>query len=156
MFRFHICAAEDGKDSCQGDSGGPLFASENGRWSHSAYGLITRKYLQLAPYFLRIRMHVLNRLGCINLQNLCGHHQEEVLRFPKHPQLAKFGWFLAKLLQFKEKKVFLNLFDIWFWKGSICTTLFLAVFLAKTHPIFASVGCSGILKISSWWWAQRF
>ena len=47
--------------------------------------------LQLAPYFLRIRMHALNRLGCINLQNLCGHHQEEVLRFPKHPQLAKFG-----------------------------------------------------------------
>ena len=26
--------------------------------------------LQLAPYFLRIRMHALNRQGCINLQNL--------------------------------------------------------------------------------------
>ena len=47
--------------------------------------------LQLAQSFLRIRMHALNRLGCINLQNLCGHHEEEVLRFPKHPQLAKFG-----------------------------------------------------------------
>ena len=47
--------------------------------------------LQLAQSFLRIRMHALNRLECINLQNLCGHHQEEVLRFPKHPQLAKFG-----------------------------------------------------------------
>ena len=47
--------------------------------------------LQLAQSFLRIRMHALNRLGCINLQNLCGHHQEEVLRFLKHPQLAKFG-----------------------------------------------------------------
>ena len=33
-------------------------------------------YIQLAPYFLRIRMHALNRQGCINLQNLCGHHQE--------------------------------------------------------------------------------
>ena len=43
--------------------------------------------LQLAQSFLRIRMHALNRLGCINLQN----HQEEVLTFPKHPQLAKFG-----------------------------------------------------------------
>ena len=48
-------------------------------------------HLQLAQSFLRIRMHALNRLGCINLQNLCGHHQEQVLRFPKHPQLAKFG-----------------------------------------------------------------
>ena len=29
-------------------------------------------------------------LGCINLQNLCAHLQEEFLRIPKHPQLAKF------------------------------------------------------------------
>ena len=43
-------------------------------------------------------------LGCINLQNFCAHHQVEFLRIPKHPQLAKFGWFWAKLLQFKEKQ----------------------------------------------------
>ena len=30
-------------------------------------------------------------LGCTYVQNLCGHLQEEVLRFPKHPQLVKFG-----------------------------------------------------------------
>ena len=28
---------------------------------------------------------------CINFQNLCAHHEEEILRIPKHPQLAKFG-----------------------------------------------------------------
>ena len=28
--------------------------------------------------------------------------------------------------------------------------------LAKNHPNFASWGCFGILKTSSWWWAQRF
>ena len=40
--------------------------------------------------------------GCINFKNLSAHHQEEVLRIPKHPQLAKFGLFWAKLLQLKE------------------------------------------------------
>ena len=29
-------------------------------------------------------------------------HQEEVLRIPKHPQVAKFGLFWAKLWHFKE------------------------------------------------------
>ena len=38
-----------------------------------------------------IVFHELLSLGCINFKNLCGHHQEEVLRFPKHPQLVKFG-----------------------------------------------------------------
>ena len=58
--------------------------------------------IQLAQSFLRIRMHALNRLGCINLQNLCGHHQEEVLRFPKHPLLAQFDESEAKLWCSKE------------------------------------------------------
>ena len=30
-------------------------------------------------------------LGCINLQNLCGHHHQELMTIPKHPQLVKFG-----------------------------------------------------------------
>ena len=71
----------------------------------SQTGKINISYIQLTQSFLRIRMHALNRLGCINLQNLCGHHQEEVPRFPKHPQLAKFGWFLAKLWQFQKSNV---------------------------------------------------
>ena len=32
---------------------------------------------------------------CINFQNLCAHHQEEILRFPKHPQKSTFWWVLA-------------------------------------------------------------
>ena len=35
--------------------------------------------------------HELLSLGCINFKNLCAYHEEEVLRFPKHPQLVKFG-----------------------------------------------------------------
>ena len=38
-----------------------------------------------------IVFHELLSLGCINFKNLGAHHEEEVLRFPKHPQLAKFG-----------------------------------------------------------------
>ena len=38
-----------------------------------------------------IVFHELLSLGCINFKNLCVHHQEEVLRFPKHPQLTKFA-----------------------------------------------------------------
>ena len=41
--------------------------------------------------------------GCINFKSLSNHQQEEVLRIPKHPQLAKFRWFLVKL---KENKSF--------------------------------------------------
>ena len=38
-----------------------------------------------------IVFHELLSLGCINFKKLCAHHQEEVLRFPKHPQLTKFA-----------------------------------------------------------------
>ena len=55
-------------------------------------------------------MHALNRLECINLQNLCAYDQEEVLRFPKRPQLVQFGEFEAKLWGSKEDRVFLKLF----------------------------------------------
>ena len=40
-----------------------------------------------------IVFHELLSLGCINFKNLCAYHEEEVLRFPKHPQLTKFAWF---------------------------------------------------------------
>ena len=37
-----------------------------------------------------IVFHELLSLGCINFKNLGAHHEEEILRFPKHPQLALF------------------------------------------------------------------
>ena len=43
--------------------------------------------------------------GCINFKNLCAHHQEEVLRSPKHAQLAKFGRFWGKLWHFQKSNV---------------------------------------------------
>ena len=49
---------------------------------------------------------------CINFKNLCAHHQEEVLRIPKHPQLAKFGFFRAKLWHFQKNNVLTSLLQI--------------------------------------------
>ena len=48
--------------------------------------------IHLASLELRLFVfHELLSLGCINFKSLCAHHEEEVLRIPKHPQLAKFG-----------------------------------------------------------------
>ena len=47
---------------------------------------------------LEMRLSVFRKLlslRCIKIKNLCAHHQEEVLRIPKHPQLAKFARNLA-------------------------------------------------------------
>ena len=33
---------------------------------------------------------------CIDFQNICAHHQEEILRILKHPQISTFWWVLAK------------------------------------------------------------
>ena len=63
--------------------------------------------LQLAQYFLRILLRVLNSSVtfqmwvanfnfnylshfCINFENSCAHHQEEILTIPKHPQKSSF------------------------------------------------------------------
>ena len=49
-------------------------------------------FLHLARLEMRLSVfRELLSLRCINLKNLCAHHQEEVLRIPKHPQLAKFA-----------------------------------------------------------------
>ena len=40
-------------------------------------------------------------------------------------------------------------------KQFLCHFVF-AVFLANTHQKLDFWGCFGILRISSWWWAQRF
>ena len=48
--------------------------------------------IQLARLEMRLSVfRELLSLRCINFKNLCAHHQEEVLRIPKHPQLAKFA-----------------------------------------------------------------
>ena len=49
-----------------------------------------------------------------SILKISAHHQEEVLRIPKHPQHAKFGWFWAKLWQSQENKKSKNWFDIRF------------------------------------------
>ena len=63
--------------------------------------------LQLAQYFSRIPLRVLNSSVtfqmwvanfnfnylshfCINFENSCAHHQEEILTIPKHPQKSSF------------------------------------------------------------------
>ena len=56
-----------------------------------------------------IVFHELLSLGCINFKNLCAHNQEEVLRFPQHPQLAKFALFQAMLWHFQKSNVLTSL-----------------------------------------------
>ena len=51
------------------------------------------------------RFHQCLSPGCINFKNLSAHHQEEVLRIPKHPQLGKFRLFRAKLWHFQKSNV---------------------------------------------------
>ena len=99
-----------------------------------------------------IVFHELLSLGCINFKNLRAHHQEEVLRFPKHPLLAQFDESEAKLWCSKEDRFFLK----YFWYSILVATLFFAVFSANTHQKDDFWGCFGNLRISSWWWAQRF
>ena len=68
---------------------------------HSNTHTKIQKYIEIEIYKYRVDQkkgrsqniivfHELLSLGCINLKNLCAHHQEEILRFQKHPQLVKF------------------------------------------------------------------
>ena len=107
--------------------------------------------IQLAQSFFRIRMHALNRLGCINLQNLCGHHQEEVLRFPKHHQLEKFEWVLAE--KTAKNKVATKIEYQKYFRKNLSSLEHHN--LASDSSNWASRGCFGIVKTSSWRWAQR-
>ena len=51
-----------------------------------------RSEVHLARLEMRLSVfRELLSLRCIKIKNLCAHHQEEVLRIPKHPQLAKFA-----------------------------------------------------------------
>ena len=95
---------------------------------------------------------VLLSLGCINLKNLCAHLQEEILTIPKHPRLAQFDESEAKLWCSKEDRVLLKLF----WYSILGATSFFAVFSANHHQKDDFWGCFGIVRISSWWWAQEF
>ena len=49
-------------------------------------------YVHLAGLEMRLSVfRELLSLRCIKIRNLCAYHQEDVLRIPKHPQLAKFA-----------------------------------------------------------------
>ena len=55
-------------------------------------GIQSTQKLHLARLEMRLSVfRELLSLRCIKIKNLCAHHQEEVLRIPKHPQLAKFA-----------------------------------------------------------------
>ena len=101
---------------------------------------------------MRIVLRVLLSLGCINLKNLCAHLQEEILTIPKHPRLAQFDESEAKLWCSKEDRFFLKLL----WYSILGATSFFAVFSDNNHQKDDFWGCFGIVRISSWWWAQRF
>ena len=101
---------------------------------------------------MRIVLRLLLSSGWINLKNICAHLQEEVLAIPKHPLLAQFDESEAKLWCSKEDRFFLK----YFWYSILVATLFFAVFSANTHQKDDFWGCFGNLRISSWWWAQRF
>ena len=54
------------------------------------------QYINIHLARLEMRLSVfcqLLSLRCVNFKNLCAHHQKEVLRIPKYPQLARFAWF---------------------------------------------------------------
>ena len=100
---------------------------------------------------LQVRVGSINfnflRHFCIDFQKLCAHHEEEILRIPKHPQLAKFGRVLAKKTA-KNKVVSKIQYQTNFW-------IFLFSWdchnLAQNHPNFACWGCFGILRTRPGW-----
>ena len=86
----------------------------------------------------------------------CAHHEEQILRIPKHPHFAAFDWFEAKLQQFKENRCFSKIGVLFNIEKHFCGSYFMAIFLTQTHQKVDIWGCFGILTISSWWWAQEF
>ena len=89
---------------------------------------------------------------CINFQNLCGHHQEEILRFPKHPQKSSFWWVLAE--KTAKNKVAPKIEYQKYFRKTLSSLEHHN--LASDLSNWASRGCFGIVKTSSWRWAQRF
>ena len=89
---------------------------------------------------------------CINFQNLCAHHQEEILRFPKHPQKSSFWWVLAE--KTAKNKVATKIEYQKYFRKNLSSLEHHN--LASDSSNWASRGCFGIVKTSSWRWAQRF
>ena len=89
---------------------------------------------------------------CINFQNLCAHHQEEILRFPKHPQKSSFWWVLAE--KTAKNKVAPKIEYQKYFRKNLSSLEHHN--LASDSSNWASRGCFGIVKTSSWRWAQRF
>ena len=88
----------------------------------------------------------------INFQNLCAHDQEEILTIPKHPQKSSFWWFLAEKTAKNEVAPKIE------YQNNFRKTLSSLEHhnLASNSSNWASRGCFGIVKSSSWRWAQRF
>ena len=89
---------------------------------------------------------------CINFQNLCAHHQEEILRFPKHPQKSSFWWVLAE--KTAKNKVATKIEYQKYFRKNLSSLEHHN--LASDSSIWASRGCFGIVKTSSWRKAQKF
>ena len=89
---------------------------------------------------------------CINFENSCAHHQEEILTIPKHPQKSSFWWWLAEKTAKNEVAPKIE------YQNNFSKTLSSLEHhnLASDSSNWASRGCFGIVMISSWRWAQRF
>ena len=87
---------------------------------------------------------------CINFQNLCAHHQEEILRFPKHPQKSSFWWVLAE--KTAKNKVATKIEYQKYFRKNLSSLEHHN--LASDSSNWASRGCFGNLRTSSWWWVQ--
>ena len=80
------------------------------------------------------------------------HHQEEILRFPKHPQKSSFWWVLAEKTA-KNKVAPKIEYQKYFRKNLSSLEHHI---LASDSSNWASRECFGIVKTSSWRWAQIF
>ena len=89
---------------------------------------------------------------CINFQNLRAHHQEEILRFLKHPQKSSFWWVLAE--KTAKNKVATKIEYQKYFRKNLSSLEHHN--LASDSSNWASRGCFGNLRTSSWWWPQRF
>ena len=166
--RLSISAVRSGpRQTCK--PGLTMFGIESTILKNLKLWFLTLSNIQLAQYFLRILLRVLNSSVtfqmwvanfnfnylshfCINFENSCAHHQEEILTIPKHPQKSSFWWWLAEKTAKNEVAPKIE------YQNNFSKTLSSLEHhnLASDSSNWASRGCFGIVKSSSWRWAQRF